>query len=239
MNLNNLAQLWLAKRCLGCEQPNELELCVGCEAALAPTLVQFTRAANLFPTNSQPAQVITGFAIFEYESLAARIIHDFKQTGSKELAKLLARIWVRHCAVAVTEQVGAEKRLLLVGAPSRTSATRSRGFVPAQLLANALAGELRRVGIAASSADALWFAAEVQDQSQLKVDSRHDNLRGKMRATITAKSRASDCVIAFVDDVVTTGATAIEACRALAEAGKMPRFLFAIAETKQKIAHAI
>jgi predicted amidophosphoribosyltransferase len=61
----------------------------------------------------------------------------------------------------------------------------------------------------------LKWARRVRDQSELAGHARQQNVEGSM---VAARPRAH-AEAWLVDDIVTTGATADECCRALAEAG--------------------
>ena len=109
---------------------------------------------------------------------------------------------------------------VLVGLPSAASATRKRGFVPAELFAERLA---RRRSL--QSAHALVFARKIADQASLSKADREANLAGSMLA------KPVHGPIVLVDDVITTGASMREAARAMAAAGNQVVGFITIAET--------
>lgn len=220
--MKNLRILWFGQTCELCSEASSEPLCDSCTTLLDAHAQTFTRD-----------QTPIGFAIFDYTNQVAELIHHFKLNGSKALAKTLARLWVGQWAAEFAQLQHVHLPLMLVPAPSRAKATRQRGFVPAELLARALAKDLRARGWQASAEPLVWLKHQVRDQSLLNVDERRTNLRGSMAARSAGLTQVT---IAIVDDVVTTGATAAEMTRALAESGNSPRFLFAIAETKQKFA---
>ncbi len=82
-------------------------------------------------------------------------------------------------------------------------------------------------------AHAGWLqrAFDAPQQVGLSRRQRRDNLRGCMRLTAEGARRVSGRHIAVVDDVMTTGATAHEAARALLEAGAQQVDLWVVART--------
>jgi predicted amidophosphoribosyltransferase len=81
-------------------------------------------------------------------------------------------------------------------------------------LARAAAGALRSQGVPARAARLLVPARALADQSGLSVAERAANLHGALRGTGPVTGP-----VVVVDDVVTTGATLVEAARALLAAG--------------------
>jgi predicted amidophosphoribosyltransferase len=59
----------------------------------------------------------------------------------------------------------------------------------------------------------------VADQAGLGAQARRANLAGALGVRRTSRTRLRGVVVVLVDDVVTTGATAAEACSVLAEHG--------------------
>ena len=82
-------------------------------------------------------------------------------------------------------------------------------------------------------AHAGWLqrAFDAPQQVGLSRRQRRDNLRGCMRVTAEGARRIGGRHVAVVDDVMTTGATACEAARALLEAGAQRVDLWVVART--------
>ena len=72
-------------------------------------------------------------------------------------------------------------------------------------------------------------ARRVADQSGLDAAGRSANLAGALRAS----SDLSGVPVVVVDDVVTTGATLVEAARALRDAGALVRGAAVVAATQR------
>jgi predicted amidophosphoribosyltransferase len=108
--------------------------------------------------------------------------------------------------------------------PSARSAVRRRGYDHALRLARAAARQL--------SLDArplLVQARRVDDQSGLSTAQRARNLAGALRA-----SGVPDLPVVVVDDVMTTGATLVEAARALAAQGHRVAGAAVLAATRRR-----
>jgi predicted amidophosphoribosyltransferase len=108
-----------------------------------------------------------------------------------------------------------------VPVPSRPGSARARGHDPTYSLTGSAGRVLRREGYAAVTARLLASRGGVVDQAGLDATARASNLAGSMfcpsaslRQVAGRRLRAVVC-----DDVLTTGATAREAQRALEAAG--------------------
>ena len=124
--------------------------------------------------------------------------------------------------------------LYLVPAPSSPANVRRRGYSPARELADEAARRVRarslarRLGVRVSVAPVLrvrasWAsfagAGSSGGQKGLSASERARRMRGMMRVSGTAPAGML-CLVC--DDVLTTGATAVEAVRALRQAGILP-----------------
>ena len=98
--------------------------------------------------------------------------------------------------------------------PSSPAAVRQRGYDHTLRLARAASRQLLRVGAPVRAEGLLRPARAVADQAGLSSAQRAANLEGAFRARPAPAS-----VVVLVDDVVTTGATLVEAARALSESG--------------------
>ncbi|MCX8529553.1 MAG: phosphoribosyltransferase family protein [Rhodoluna sp.] len=158
---------------------------------------------------------IKGWSAIDYSATATSAINAFKEHGRTALLTDFCRL---------IDAIDLPENAILVGLPSSTGATRKRGFVPAELLADRLA---RRRSL--RSAHALVFARKIADQALLSRDQREANLAGSM----LAKPLGGPVIL--VDDVITTGASMREAARAMVAAGNQVAGFITIAETILKI----
>jgi predicted amidophosphoribosyltransferase len=92
--------------------------------------------------------------------------------------------------------------------------------------------QVRSVGLLTRVSAVLRQARAVADQSGLDVTDRHANLTGALAVTNPANVCGRRVVI--VDDIVTTGATALEAARALTAAGPVVSAVACVAATPRR-----
>ncbi len=135
-------------------------------------------------------------AALRYEGVPRRVLLALKESGRTDAARALGLAFS-----TVLEHPGA----LVVAVPTSRSAYRRRGYDPVRLL-------LRAAGIRPLRALA---SSSGRVQKGLTIDERAANRRGSFRAT----RRLDGLSILLVDDVVTTGATLVEAARVVREAG--------------------
>jgi len=202
--------------CAGCKLPGQL-LCRNCGAQL-----------GLSPRPVTRPLLSTGTSFIPYQGAARTVLHQLKSGGSVTLAGLLAARMFPDAGVASLALAGSR---VLVPAPSRRQANRTRGFSPAALLAQALAARGRLLGLDLVVHQPLRFARTVQDQKLLDRAGRQVNLEGSMVASPPVAGGRFGAGVAIIDDVVTTGATLREATRALAQAGWQPLTFVTFAET--------
>jgi predicted amidophosphoribosyltransferase len=133
-------------------------------------------------------------------------------------------------AVAVAE--AAPPPVLLVPVPSRPGVVRARGHDP--LLAVVRAAARRFPG--ASVAPLLRSRGGVRDQAGLTAVERADNLAGSMWCPTRRLRRWSGrpARVVVCDDVLTTGATAREAQRALTASGLVVEGIATVAATRRR-----
>lgn len=161
---------------------------------------------------------LIGFATSSYTDDAKLALRAYKELGESELASALARPMLPLLGCFETSPT------LLVPIPSNRTSMRERGFNPAELLARELA--LRSNGI--RWANVLQRSRETDDQSKLSPAARAENQRDSMVA------RSGSREVLLIDDVVTTGATLLEANRTLQKAGYFVTGFITFAETEPK-----
>lgn len=214
----SVAGLWqgvlLPYRCLLCGAPGAdgLDLCRDCAAELPrngsccqrcalplPQLVALCGQCQRHPPPWQRAWVP-----FRYAWPLDRLEAGFKFAGDLAAGRVLASLWQR-------EPGPGERPELLLPVPLHAGRLRTRGYNQALELARPLA---RALGVPLAGA-ALQRTRATLAQTELGALARRRNLRGAFVAT----ERTWPAHVALLDDVMTTGATLREACRALQRAG--------------------
>jgi len=180
--------------CAGCRVVDRA-LCSACRQSLRPDVHEARR---------EGAPVWCGL---DYSGAARQVIGSVKDGGRTDAAGALAaplRLAVAAALRAATPTSVGGVHLVVI--PSSTAAWRARGFHPVELI-------LKHGGL--TGTPVLRTVMPVTDQVGLGRAERAANRRGSLRAV-----RALDgftCII--VDDILTTGATILEARRAVLEAG--------------------
>ncbi|MBK5216506.1 MAG: ComF family protein, partial [Propionibacteriales bacterium] len=119
--------------------------------------------------------------------------------------------------------------LLVVPVPSSPGAKRRRGYDAIDQLARSSAKLLRKDGVDCRARQVLRHRRPVADQSGLSAVDRWRNLHGALEAR--ERRVLSGRSVLVVDDILTTGATASDAVRALTMVGYRPLGIAVIAAT--------
>jgi predicted amidophosphoribosyltransferase len=133
-------------------------------------------------------------------------------TLARPLARALAlSVW------AVLARAGRPCGLLtIVPVPSSRRTSRERGQDPLLRITRECGRYLRRTGLTAVVDPALTLVRPVSDQAGLSATERQANVE---LAFAVKRRRCFAGPVVVADDICTTGATAVEATRALTEAG--------------------
>lgn len=217
--------LVLGSRCVGCDRPGRL-LCRACATSL--------------PTSGRPARptpcpdgLAPSAAAGEYADLLKALVLAHKERSAFALARPLGSV-----LAAVVEPLLPPGRAVLVPVPSRGAVVRRRGHDPMLRVARVAARLLRRRGYDVRVVPLLRQREALADQRGLAAEERRANLAGRMTADsrhLAALARDARPVAAIVcDDVLTTGSTAREAQRALADVGVVVAGIACVAATRRR-----
>lgn len=149
-------------------------------------------------------------APFRYRGSGGDLVRRFKFGGDRGALRMMARAM----AIAIEPWTrSAGRRGLFVSVPVHPSKRRERGFDHAAVLAEAVA---RRVG-RRFVPNALRRMRATLPQGDVRVTSRFENIRDAF--AVHRPARLDDSVVVLVDDVRTSGHTAMECARMLRSAG--------------------
>jgi predicted amidophosphoribosyltransferase len=158
-----------------------------------------------------------------YEGPLARLAAAYKDDDRRDCAGILTALLATAVVAAVRASphlrvlAAGNGPLLLVPVPSSAAARRRRGDAPLTALADAAAKGFADHELLL--AEALKTRRRVADQAGLNARQRAVNLEHSMvvRPRWEPTVAGSHCIV--VDDVLTTGATLVEAARALRSSG--------------------
>jgi predicted amidophosphoribosyltransferase len=233
--LDAFRDLMLGGRCVGCGRAGRL-LCDSCAVGLEAV----PRPAWPTPV---PAGLVAPWAATSYDGVVRAMIVGHKEHRLLALARPLGDLLAWAVQAALTDLLGEPRPVLLVPVPSRPSSTRQRGYAPTEAITRAAAASLTACGVDASCGRLLRTRRGLADQAGLDAASRAANLAGALcvhppalrrLATAVEHGRARRAHVVVCDDVLTTGATAAEAQRALRAVGLPPLAVAAVAATRRR-----
>lgn len=225
------ADLVLGARCVGCHRPGRL-LCGWCEDALP------TSAGPAWPTPTPPGLQLP-IATGAYRDTLRALVLGGKERGLIGLTRPLAHLMMLAVAdVIAAAGAGDRTPWLLVPVPSRPAVVRTRGHDVLGAVARRSAAGFRRRGVPVVAARVLRTRPGVSDQAELDRAARAANVHHGLRVDPARWRRAArrhpDARAVICDDVITTGATAREAQRALEAIGVPVAGIAAVAATRRR-----
>ncbi len=189
--------------------------CAICKRVGAPVCLTCSDHFPSAPRSTWRAN-LRGQAVCDYCEPSIQLIRAFKEFGQTAAGKFMAP----QMANLLNGQRG-----FLVAVPSNRSNQIRRGYSPALVLARMVAKHSGFTVI-----DGLRFSRPVADQAALGLEARRQNLHHSMVARPSLRGKA----VVLVDDVVTTGATLLEAARAAEEQGATVTGFLTFSETLLK-----
>ena len=233
------ADLLLGSRCVGCRLPGRL-LCPACRAGLPA-------AGSLSWPSPVPPGLVPPYSTGPYDSTLKQLVLGLKERGLHSLAATLGDLLALSGAAAVAAVAPAPgAALVLVPVPSRPSSVRQRGLDSTLAVTRRAAHRLRSHGPgegddggrSVTVAPLLRTRPGLADQAGLDAAARRANLQGSLTCPSPALRRLARrhdrAVVVVCDDVLTTGATAREAQRALQAVGLDVRAVAAVAATRRR-----
>jgi predicted amidophosphoribosyltransferase len=226
-----LTGLVLPTWCPGCGRA-DVRLCGPCRGTLAAP------ARRVLPPAL--ARGPAAWACTEHAGVPARLVIAWKDQGRHDLVRVLAPVLARAAGVALDGAVrdgavrdGAVRdgAVLLVPVPSTAAARRRRGEDGVRRLVLAAAAGLRDSGHRVRVVGPLRYRRRVRDQSGLGAAQRRHNLAGALAVPPRLAGLLIGRACLLLDDIVTTGATAAEACGALEACGAQVVGVAAISAT--------
>jgi len=191
----SLTELLFPVRCIACSALG-LKLCSQC---------RLSWIAHIYTTTHRGVRPFTIYSAVRYSSIAKKILISSKEQGIERADSLIIEALDHSLRYALARDWAD----FLIPIPSRKSITRQRGRSYISDLTKELSQES-----SIPVADVLIHTRKIRDQSGLHSVDRFRNLEGALEAQMAPRGRAL-----IVDDLVTTGATLLEARRALEAEG--------------------
>jgi len=230
--------------------------CGGCGAAGATWCDPCAREAGRLTYSGGPRQAFpkptpAGYpptwAATPYDASVRAALVAFKDGDRRDLETVLAPMLSDAIAAALaTDPVLLEVLtsgngpVLVVPVPSSASAVRRRGDAPLELLTRGALVRAARAGIKGQLifSPALRIRRRVADQAGLDHRQRATNLEHAMQVKPRWRASVRGVTCLLTDDVLTTGATLVEAARALREAGSGHVAAATVAATQRRVVPA-
>ena len=218
-----LLDLLLPPVCVACRRPVERAhgLCATCWSGLAQIERPYCDRLGIpfgydIGEGALSAQAIADPPVFDraraavlFEGAARDLVHALKYRDRTEVAKLMGRMTAR----AGRDLLGDAD--VLVPMPLHRHRLWTRKFNQAVLLAD----EVGRLAEVAVAPEVLLRIRPTRPQVGLGEAERIANVRGAFRVPAARRGAVEGRAVVLVDDVLTTGATAAAATRALKRAG--------------------
>ena len=222
-SLGTTLELALPTACGGCGAPGApwCELCAE-EAGQAA----FPGAARRVHPTPRPEGYPPTWAASPYDAAARKALVAFKDGDRRDLVAVLAPMLMDAVVAVLAEDpqlravlASGNGPVFVVPVPSSPAAVRRRGDAPLELLTRAA---VREVGLSSRElivCPALRLRRRVADQAGLDHRQRANNVECAMQVRPRWRTSIGGVTCLLVDDVLTTGATLVEAARALRAGG--------------------
>lgn len=220
--------LWLGGRCAGCERCGR-SFCGTCADLLAATPARVAWPDPTPPGLPLPACIAT------YDGPVRSVLLAHKEHARYGLHRPLGHALARSVALLQQRaELDPSLPLALVPVPSRSAVVRGRGHDPLLRMTRVAAAALRRQGVRAHVLPVLRQRRRPVDQAGLSASARSANLHDAFDVWARSRRLLAHHDLVVTDDILTTGATAAEAARALRAAGSRVRGVATVAATTRR-----
>lgn len=239
----------LPSPCEVCRRWSDTGLCGPCVARFAPTVRRCVRCAIALPARASatvdpgngddastcaaclasPPPWRRALSAVDYGFPWDTLVAGLKFHHRPELAATLAQLLVQAISVAPSGPGGSPMANLVLPVPLAPARLAARGYNQAWELARRVAAALGR----AADATLLQRPLDTEPLPGQSREARMHSLAGAFMADPMRRAELAGRHVALVDDVLTTGATAREACSVLLRAGAASVELWTLARTPQ------
>jgi ComF family protein len=200
---------FICRRCRTRLRPPPPPICQRCGA---PRLLtgRVTETDSCGECAQWPAEVCFARSAFLMHPPADRIVHQLKYRGWRVLADAMAQ----PMADTLGRHEAARNIRIITAVPTTDSRLRERGYNQADLIARAVAAQSGR-----DCELLLRRTNSKSTQTTLQPAARGANVAGAFQLRENAAELIANSHVLLIDDVMTTGATALECARVLVAAG--------------------
>ena len=233
--LTNISRLPVCQDCLDQIQPLRETLCAACgERIPSPFTGQAVPDLRCGLCQRLEPPFARAVAYGSYETGLRELVHLLKFDGVRPAAKILGAKLAQ--AMVAIEPGIAKGTVLVIPVPLYKGRRRQRGFNQAELITRAALRHVPRERFVLAC-DVLRRKRDTHSQVALTSHQRRENLRGAFSIARAEKMVGREVVL--VDDVYTTGATAMECSRVLRRAGAAKVWVVTVGRTMKSVTYSV
>ena len=169
------------------------------------------------------------FSCFTYQHAIRRLISQYKYAGQWSLKAPLKSLYIQSIQQLIaSKQLDTSRVDIIIYAPSRREVLRQRGFHHLTLVSR----DISKILMVDCAPHALTFRGKGSRQAALDEGSRKINASA---ITLNKRTPIAGKGILLIDDVITSGATMMNCCKALLGGGAHTVQAFALARAHKRL----